>query len=453
MIFELLPLLLHSAATRGGGLSKVSARTGKRRKKTRKKTVQKSQRVLRNEALARGGTGQFTPGALSGKSASGTTQTVAPTTGVPSRQDFQNEFERKRAALQPQAQQPLRTSEQLRVLGGTDLQTRKTSVFGRKADDAAKRVVENVLDFVENLGNGDFARGMGLLITLPITAGSTFIARAAGGLETRVAIELIKKNTPAIIRKGASVKASKTIIKMLADNFKPSKIITRKNSLFFAAAALFTIHSILRDATSTKALGDRDIREEAGGAVAILMRDMRDDPVALAESIQLWNDVQETKASWIPYGIGAIKNIDVYRDVINTTIEIRTGHDARIEKLGSIGVKENETADFWKQYHEDVNAEEEESAKRRVDYFNSEKLRVELEIQNARRKTNDAKGSRAIVQAQELADFWLEYQLKLAELEELERIKQAAFWLEYRKEILKLQAESGRSRLNFGILG
>ena len=53
---------------------------------------------------------------------------------------------------------------------------------------------------------------------------------------------------------------------------------------------------------------------------------------------------------------------------------------------------------------------------------------------------------------QEEADFWRKYKLWVIEQERLQAEELAKFWLDYRKQLMKIQEESGRSRLGFGLL-
>ena len=76
----------------------------------------------------------------------------------------------------------------------------------------------------------------------------------------------------------------------------------------------------------------------------------------------------------------------------------------------------------------------------RIDYYN-EQAQIYADLERvARREARD-----------EDAEFWRKEREKERELEELERQKIADFWLEYWKAKSKLQAESGRSTLGFGL--
>ena len=99
-----------------------------------------------------------------------------------------------------------------------------------------------------------------------------------------------------------------------------------------------------------------------------------------------------------------------------------------------------------------IYAERDAAERERIDYYNSERLRVEAEIQRIRSQNTADRRAADRKAMEEQAAFWLDYQKRIAELEEQERIKQAEFWLAYRKQMMKLQSESGGSRLGFGLL-
>lgn len=288
---------------------------------------------------------------------------------------------------------------------------------------------------------------------------------AAGATDSWV-ISSLKKTAAGVITKEGlktgGVKSSQTIMNGLTKAFKPSQAYTSIKAVMVGMGILYFIHSIIKDSTSTGGMGTRDVGEEGGGAVATACRDffVRKDYVGYEQCKQVWNDVKNTSASWAPYGVGAVKNVMTYQDIVDTNFKMYDEHLARMQELGgselmSMADGSNmspvETADFWARYHASVNLAEEESKKKATDYDNSEYLRVTAEVAAARAKANSSERAADKKAAEDLAAFWLDYQKKLAALEEESMQKQAKFWLDYRKMVIKIQEETGRSRLGFGL--
>jgi hypothetical protein len=103
--------------------------------------------------------------------------------------------------------------------------------------------------------------------------------------------------------------------------------------------------------------------------------------------------------------------------------------------------------------------EEEESEKRRVDYFNEKRIRTEEEIRNAE-----------LLNQTNIAELWRKQKAELREDEKKARDEDAEFWFQYKKRVLELEkmmrgkrsmimstptptTRETPSRLNFGILG
>lgn len=117
------------------------------------------------------------------------------------------------------------------------------------------------------------------------------------------------------------------------------------------------------------------------------------------------------------------------------------------DMMGFVTGTGNGTVDW-----ERVRQEQAAAEKAAVDYYNSERIRTEQEILRMREVSRAAQSAADRAAAKAQADFWLEYQAKLAELERIEREEQAKFWLEYKKLVMKMNEESRGSSLNFGLL-
>jgi len=286
------------------------------------------------------------------------------------------------------------------------------------------------------------------------------------------ASKLAKQTAPGAINKAVvkgNVKEFNTVKRWWEKIFSKDKLVTYTNPKTGAQtqkivstvntgtlAALGTILAVgygaVKSGTGTFEIGERDRLEEAGQAVEMNLRDMEDDPIAVAELEALWTDIQNTNTSWLPFGIGASVNAKNYAKWMNERLKIRKEHAIRMSEMADEGKTPEQTADFWSQYHRDVQANETAEANARVDYYNEQRLLTEQQLAQLRADINATERAERRKEMQETADFWLEYKRQLAKLEEEERKRAAAFWLQYRKEIAKIQAESGRSRLNFGLL-
>jgi len=312
-------------------------------------------------------------------------------------------------------------------------------------------VGSTTLNYLASLGKGNFQKGVQSLTlkNVPVkTARAGFIPKGS-------------------VKGGA--KEYNTVTKYFSKFFSPEKLVTYTNpktgaqrqmlvksmrvGAIATVAGILTLgYGLVKSSTDTGGIGVRDRLEESGGGVEILFRDMENDPQALEETEALWNDIKSREESWLPFGIGSVKNAKDYANDVDRRIAIRKAHSERKQALEAQGISEaQDTANFWKQYHADVEANRTLEENKRVDYYNSERLRVEQEILRARSASKNAEREADKKTMEETAAFWLEYHEKLKKLEEEERERQAKFWLDYRKQIIRMQADNRGSTLGFGL--
>lgn len=151
------------------------------------------------------------------------------------------------------------------------------------------------------------------------------------------------------------------------------------------------------------------------------------------EKAALWSPVSPFIG--IPKKIeGAIKAAEIMDRAINTLkIQQETGQT---------------DADMWTA----INEEGEERAKRKVDYYNEQKLITDAQITeniNASKAANNAE-EKKILDATIKA--WEEYKSRIIAAEKKDREESGAFWLEYQRVLQKIKESTSKSNLNFGLL-
>lgn len=492
-------------------------------KKKISQPVAQTQKQKRETAFAKPGTGQFSAGALTeqGRKDPRTNKTVAPQvptrftrlpdgrTGttvdqLPAEQtpiiEQSTLFSQKLAEAQKSQSETLFPGEARQdfsnppnpgVLGAQppqDLPTpppnvpnaaqdargqQQTSVFGARIDQIAARALNTGFDIIQNLGNGDFARGITSLMVLPVGSAPQLLGKVS-------MTGTVARNTPGIVTKetlaGGGVKTANTLKQWFSRIFTREKlmqytdvrtgrtrqVLTKEISpikAFTIVAATGGVlalgYSILKDTMGGQATGQRDVKEELGGAMMTYSRDMFRDGNYEAgfQFLDMAQGAANDTVNYTPFGGGVREGSQKFADGINAAASILREHYSRTQEMEAEGINPQQTANFWEEYHTRVKEAESAQQKADVDYYNSERLRVEQEILRTRTGSRKAENASRLAQIQEEAAFWLEYKQKVIELEKQQQEEQAKFWLEYRKMVLRLQEDSRGSTLGFGLLG
>jgi len=139
------------------------------------------------------------------------------------------------------------------------------------------------------------------------------------------------------------------------------KLTPTKTAIGVALALAWKGLSLYEEGLGTKGIGIRDIGEEAGGYVSMVMGDMRraGDKEGLAEAEALWEVVKtETdNISGMPLAIGALENVKLYQRIVDEGIEIYKRHSYLKSKQQLFALEEEERkrqAAFWLEYRKQV---------------------------------------------------------------------------------------------------
>lgn len=165
--------------------------------------------------------------------------------------------------------------------------------------------------------------------------------------------------------------------------------------------------------------------------------------------------LQETRETLNPSATSNILNGIPFVNVVKNLVDFFEAAKIKMaidEKLVSDLKIQIETGESDDQKWARIKQEEDDMFRASVE-FHLEKKKDAIDYANqayANSRTAQRKADKKAMLDQ--AAFWLDYQKKLKEMEEADRIAIAKFWFEYRKLVAKLSAESRPSNLKFGLL-
>ena len=476
--------------------------------------VSSRRRQQREEAFNRAGTGQFGAGDLSRQPTQGTSRTVAPS--VPSRfvtlpngrtgtlidqprTDLSREtpaFEEKRKGAfreelsklapalvdlqnasipKPQLQSPLldQPGSQAATLASQDLNQSKGLLekVGNVLNTKVSLPTNAVFNVLEGLGNGDAQRGLFSVLTLPLTAGSTFAIGKVGingqvQQVSRLGTEGLVKNAASTSQKIASntktAKQSAGWIAKLLSAKKGSiidKVIAISFGTWFVSEVVGTYP--FANTQETKALETlhfayaqaRKNNDVQGMKDAIAMRKEFSNPAldGIARNVP-WGNIQVAVKKLIRAEQLQL-NIDE-RQMNNLALKNQLGmSDADLRKLE---FEQEQTAfDEHRQKNRELDAHfldlELQARKKASDEFNEEKLKTEEKVLKLKETAGDLERIQRRNVLEQEAEFWAEQRRLRREEEAREREEIARFWFEYRKQAAKFGSDNTPSKLGFGL--
>lgn len=334
-------------------------------------------------------------------------------------------------------------------------------------------IATQAISYIAGLGGGSWLAGIKSLMPT-----GTRGALSTGTTDDWVSASLKETMTGVVtkeITKNGGAKTMNTIKTMVSKWFTQDKItayVTESGRLRYKTLKVSTLTptNVLKavgvaggvaafvtyltvNGKTGQSTGTRDRDEELVGYLGMISNDMfrNGDYEKGNLFLDMIEDAPRETLSAMPGGKGSIQGSGIYLNTVKETIPMLREHYALMEQMEAENMTPEQTADFWTKYNVNKNAMDEASNKREVDYFNSEQLKTQQEIAAARSKSNSSERAADKKAAEELAAFWLDYQKKLAALEEEQMKKSAEYWLNYRKMVIKIQEETGRSRLGFGL--
>lgn len=472
-------------------------------------------RANRAAAMSRPATGQFTPGALSSANVQTTHTTSAPsaprgsitnpipasappvnvnptgstdkriqtpgqpTTPVPTTQDFQTEFTNKMATAQAAlaaVNNHVMTNNPQAVAGHPDTNTPFVNTQNPWANSPPiqnttpplekpwyQQVGQKISDVVNTALFQPLSRNTAALITAPVVGGFGMLSGSTSSTEPWLVNVVEDSAKPGILPKAAAVSAETSgLLKTLF-----SKNVIKGGVVAGGVLATMTwiAEKTIGGQNFGKFLGNEEASQAAGIVVGIAAHSGTYQDYLDARKIQ--NDTLNVDVGTIPYK-NVAEGLQAYKDASQKA-------GALMDKI----MADQEQARLTNTTPADVAAQRKAAEqKASVDYYNSERIRVEKQLEDmkaaadatqnqgridtenailkARSESSSAYLNQKAAIDRQTAAFLEQQRLDLIKAQEEEQLKISQYWLDYAKMKAKLAAQqsanSGGSHLGFGLL-